>query len=206
MVAILTGDIIHSRNVPDPALWLDPLKETLNRFGKSPKNWEIFRGDSMQLEVSPDQALLTALQIKATIKTIKNLDIRIAIGIGSKTYEAAGVSESNGEAYVFSGETLEMLKQEKKNLSFRSPWQSLDEEMNIILNLLLVIADNWSTTSAQTALLVLQQPELSQQEMAEKIGISQSSVSARFNRAHLHEILPVIAYFQKRIHGQITKE
>ncbi len=206
MVAILTGDIIHSRNVGDPASWLDPLKKSLNRFGKSPKKWEIFRGDSVQLEVAPEKALEAALQIKATIKTIKNLDIRIAIGIGSKSYDAEGVSESNGDAYVFSGETLEILKQEKKNLGFRSPWEQLDEEMNTIIRLLSVMVDNWSTTSAQTALLVLQQPNISQQELATKIGINQSSVSARFNRAHLHEILHVTAYFQKRVHEQITIE
>lgn len=206
MVAILTGDIIHSRKVADPTSWLAPLKESLNRFGSSPKNWEIFRGDSIQLEVAPEQALTAALQIKATIKSIKNLDVRIAIGIGEKSYDAVGVSESNGEAYVFSGETLEMLKQEKKNLRIRSPWQLFDEEMNTIIRLLLVIADNWSTTSAQTVQLVLQQPELNQQELAKKIGISQSSVSARYNRAHLHEVLHVLDYFQKRIHQQISKE
>lgn len=206
MVAILTGDIIQSRKVVDAGVWLGPLKQLLNRFGQSPTTWEIFRGDSFQLEVNPEEALYAALSIKATIIAVKGMDVRIAIGLGEKNYSAEGVSESNGEAFVFSGETLEVLKQEKNSLRLRSRWPELDEELNLIINLVLVITNNWSVTSAETARLVLQQPDLSQQELAKEIGIRQSSVSARYNRAHLKEILQVIAYSEKRIHQQISEK
>ena len=48
MKAVLTGDIVNSRAFMG---WQDDLTEVLNRYGSSPKNWEIFRGDSFQLIV-----------------------------------------------------------------------------------------------------------------------------------------------------------
>jgi hypothetical protein len=84
ITSVITGDIIQSRKTNKP-VWLSKLKKTLSLEGKSPRTWQIYRGDSFQVEVKdPDQAFLTALRIKATIKTIRSLDVRMAIGIGEK--------------------------------------------------------------------------------------------------------------------------
>src|SRR3546814_11309760 len=58
-------------------------------------------------------ALATAIGIKAIIKSIKQLDVRMAIGLGEISYVAKRVTESNGSAFVFSGEKFERLKKEK---------------------------------------------------------------------------------------------
>jgi hypothetical protein len=55
VTAILSGDIVNSRSV-DASEWVKTLKKTLNTFGKSPKTWEIYRGDSFQLEVDAKAA------------------------------------------------------------------------------------------------------------------------------------------------------
>ena len=44
-----------------------------------------------------------AIQIKALIKSIKNLDVRMGIGLGSETFVGSSVSQSNGKAYQRSG-------------------------------------------------------------------------------------------------------
>ena len=62
MTAVLTGDIINSRKSKTPD-WLSSLKETLNKFGQEPKHWEIYRGDSFQLEIDPAKALDAAIFI-----------------------------------------------------------------------------------------------------------------------------------------------
>ncbi|MFT6866923.1 MAG: hypothetical protein ACJA08_001761 [Cyclobacteriaceae bacterium] len=62
MVAILTGDIINSRK-SDVIDWIGKLKKVLNQYGNTPKNWEIFRGDSFQLLVPPNRALIAAIHI-----------------------------------------------------------------------------------------------------------------------------------------------
>src|SRR5680860_726664 len=111
MIAIITGDIINSRNV-DAQKWMPELKTVLNKYGSEPKTWEIYRGDSFQIETLPIDALKAAILIKSTIKQFKALDVRLAIGIGEKTYESEKITESNGSAFVYSGEAFEKLKKQ----------------------------------------------------------------------------------------------
>src|SRR5690606_486544 len=104
MISIITGDIINSKKV-SPNKWMDPLKAALSKFGNSPKNWDIFRGDSFQVEISNiSEAFWVTVYLKACIKTIKGLDVRMSIGIGHKTTDAGKISEANGTAFQFSGE------------------------------------------------------------------------------------------------------
>ncbi len=81
------------------------------------KIWEIYRGDEFQIRIAAEKALEMAIQIKALIKTTKNLDVRIGIGLGDEDFRGAGVSESNGSAYQRSGRTLSLLKERKINLA-----------------------------------------------------------------------------------------
>src|SRR5690606_30124056 len=117
MHAVITGDIINSTKV-DPKIWLPVLKNVLNQAGTSPKEWEIYRGDSFQLFIKdPLLALTIAIQIKAAIKTIKSLDVRMAVGIGNIEHTSNQVTEANGPAFIYSGERFESLKREKLNRS-----------------------------------------------------------------------------------------
>ena len=75
MVAILTGDIINSRK-SSVETWLPVLKSALANIAAE-KYWEIFRGDSFQIQVVPEEALLKAIYLKSVIRTIKDLDVRI---------------------------------------------------------------------------------------------------------------------------------
>lgn len=56
MQAVITGDIVNSREV-NTALWLPKLKDRLLEVSE---HWEIFRGDSFQLLISAEKALLCA--------------------------------------------------------------------------------------------------------------------------------------------------
>src|SRR5690606_7349001 len=128
MIGVITGDIIESRKSKTPKTWLPTLKESLSKLSSNTKNWEVYRGDSFQMEFDkPEDAFLNATYIKACIKTIDNMDVRLAIGIGEKTYKGSKVSESNGEAFQYSGETLENLKKENLNLKIKTANSSLNE-------------------------------------------------------------------------------
>ena len=112
--SVITGDIIKSRTQTNPDVWIKALKEALSHLSPDKKYWDIYRGDSFQLEFEDfPRSFKAAVYIKACIKSIRGLDVRIAIGIGNKTYDGHTVTESNGEAFVFSGETLESLKKRK---------------------------------------------------------------------------------------------
>src|SRR5690606_38464016 len=115
MKAVITGDIVNSSKV-NPDTWLPKLKDVLNLFGNTPNEWEIYRGDSFQLIIKdPLMALKAAILIKASIKSIKSLDIRMAIGIGDISHSSQRITESNGPAFIYSGEKFETLKQDKLN-------------------------------------------------------------------------------------------
>lgn len=198
MIAILTADIINSRNVPDPQVWLQPLKKILNRYGDEPSDWNLFRGDSFQLKIAdPKEALKAAILIKATIKSVKTLDVRIAIGIGSQSFQSKKINESNGEAYINSGEQFEKLK--KNTLAIRSPWEDFDDYMNVCLNLALLTMDNWTRSSAEIVSLSILHPGKTQQQLAEVFGISQGRISERQNRAGYEQIMQMEQYYTKLV-------
>lgn len=182
MTSILTGDIVNSRSVQNHELWMEPLKEVFRRHGQEPGTWEIFRGDHFQLEVSDvRESLLQAILIKATVKCVPDLDVRIAVGIGEVSYRADKISESNGEAFIRSGELFEEMK--KTTLAIRSPWPEFDGQMNLHLELALLTMDNWTPSSAEVVKLGIQHPHATQKELASMLGISQGRVSERQQRA-----------------------
>ena len=204
MTSVITGDIINSRKLKN-AVWLKKLKRTLAHEGSSPRTWQIYRGDSFQVEVKdPAMVFLTVLRIKATLKGIKNLDVRMAIGIGKKEFTAFNITESNGEAFIHSGEKLESLKKEKQTLAIESPWPELDKEMNVCFQLALIAMDNWSPSSAELIRILIDKPEIRQKVLARKLKISQSSVSERQKRSNFTAIMDLENLFREKINHLIA--
>ena len=209
MIAVINGDIISSRKLVNQKIWLSPLKNLFATWGISPKNWKIHSGDFFQLEIAnPQDVLIKALEIKALIKKVEPLDerkkigaidVRLAIGIGEKTYAGNGVSESNGPAFHYSGDKFESLKKENVTMSIKTPWPTFDEEMNLYLKLAGIFMDKWSVSSAELMQIVLNNPNLTQEEIGRLLGIKQNAVSGRWNRANVDEIMEVNKMFQKKI-------
>ena len=198
MIAIITGDIINSRG-HNSMEWMSKLKSCLTQWGDTPSTWEIYRGDEIQLRIKVKHALFAAIQLKALIKSIKGLDIRMGIGVGSETYIGAGVSESNGTAYQRSGKTLEELKENKVTLMFTSSDEEYNKTMNLILKLASDFMDDWSPVSAEMVFLSLSRPNESQQNLAEQLNIKQSAVSQRKKRARLNLVEDLLAYYERTI-------
>lgn len=200
MIAIITGDIINSKDYPD-SKWLGILKGYLSNIGKSPMDWEIYRGDEFQIKVKSKDALKTAIHIKALIKTIKDLDVRLGIGLGTETFHGVSVSESNGTAYQRSGRTFESLKEDKNNLAIATGHKFHDNTLNLILKLASHFMDDWSTVSAEIVAMALDNPNTPQAEIAKKLNIQQSAVSQRQKRARLDLVNDLLDYY-----AQIFKE
>ncbi len=196
MIAVLTGDIINSRE-SQPKEWLHALKEVLSSFGTTPGQWEVYRGDSFQLEVAVNNALSAAVLIKSTIKQFKSIDVRLAIGIGDKTYTANSITESNGSAFVNSGECFDQMK--KRSLAIKSPNEDFNTQINIMLELALLTMNHWQPVTSAIVKTTLENPELNQKQLAAILKKSQSTISEGLKRAGFDEITKMIQYYKTQI-------
>jgi len=197
MIAVITGDIINSRIV-DVQQWMPELKKVFNKYGSEPKNWEIYRGDSFQLEILPSEALQVAILIKAAIKQFKSLDVRIAIGIGEKTYQSEKITESNGNAFIYSGECFEKLK--KQTLSIKTIWKDFNQTMNVMFELATLTMDNWTPTSSLIIKTALEsEHNINQKKIAILLNKKQSNISTGLKRGGFYEIQKMLNYYQKEI-------
>ncbi|MCB0688624.1 MAG: hypothetical protein KDC53_18930 [Saprospiraceae bacterium] len=204
LTSIITGDIIASRKKSNPDVWLKPLRQSLSQFGNEPQNWEIFRGDSFQLEVPQiAKSLSTCIKIKADMRCSANVNTRMAIGIGTKSYGGKKITESNGEAFVRAGEQFDQLK--KDTLSLKSPWPDIDREINLYLDLALLTIDHWSTYSAEAVKLMLEAQGSTQNAIAKKLKITQGRVSERLGRAGYEEIISLINRYEELMYSKVQE-
>lgn len=198
MIAIITGDIINSEK-HKASEWINTLKNQFSKWGESPSDWEIYRGDEFQIRIPIKKALWAAILIKALIKSNKDLDVRMAIGIGSESFTGVSVSESNGTAFQRSGRIFETLKDEKLNLAIATGNTKEDQTLNLMLKLALDFMDEWTSVSAEIVALALKNPNTSQQEIAKKLNIQQSAISQRQKRARLDLVIELLGYYPQTI-------
>lgn len=198
MTSVITGDIIGSRQQTSKH-WVEDLKKILSPFGETPSQWEVYRGDEFQIEIkNPEEALWSAILIKAHLRALK-LDARMSIGFGDKTHEAEKISESNGGAFIHSGELFETLKKQKVTLAMRTGDAVFDEKLNLMLQLALTFMDNWLAQQAEFVAAAIENPTLSQEELGQKLGINQAAVSRRQKRAQFDLVLQLDRYFRTQI-------
>ncbi|MGX1931088.1 transcriptional regulator [Flagellimonas sp. 2504JD4-2] len=194
--AIITGDIINSRK-DSPEAWLPNLKEALNAHGKEPEQWEIYRGDSFQLEISPEKALETAIHIKASLKQKKGIDVRMGIGLGEKDYISEKITESNGSAFVYSGECFENLK--KQTLAIKSNSKTFDTQINLMLQLASLTTDTWLPATSRVVKTAMENPEANQKKLAALLEKSQSNISEALIRAGFDEVQKMIQFYTTQL-------
>lgn len=198
MTSVITGDIIDSRK-NESQHWVEDLKKILSPIGKTPAQWEVYRGDEFQIEIeNPEDAFLTAVLIKAHLRSIKS-DARMSIGFGNKTHSAAKISESNGTAFINSGELFETLKKQKVTLAMRTGDAVFDEKMNLMIQLALTFMDSWLVQSAEFVAKAIENPILSQEELGQILGINQAAVSRRQKRAQFDLVMNLDRYFKTQI-------
>ena len=196
MVAVLTADLVES-SLYEEELLEEVLNTLQEEFEELRKTWSsetldfrIYRGDSFQGVVEkPQNALRIALHIRTAVnsihsrKTVRNkafskvADFRIAIGVGTLDFERESISESNGQAFQFSGRTLDEMKNGSQRTRIKTPNPSINEEFNASLFLLDMIIEKWSTASAEVVYYLLK--GMKEREIAEQLKISQSAVNQR---------------------------
>lgn len=196
LFAVLTGDLIGSSKFKGEQRkeMLQILKDSFNEIvpmilpGGVVSRFEIYRGDSFQGVISrPEKALSAAVGIRAGLlsgfrKKIHRLDARIAIGIGTIDFlPEEGGRAGDGEAFLYSGQTLDGMKKGEQNLIIKTPWQTVNEEFLVECALFDAIINRWTFEQAQAVLKYVK--GLKQEEIARELRISQPAVGQRLKTA-----------------------
>jgi hypothetical protein len=156
-------------------------------------SFEIYRGDSFQcVTENPEEALMLVMCIRAGLRSTtyypgfsKAFDAKTAIGIGNVSSLRDKPGESAGDAFLFSGRTLDELQGKKFHMGIRSNSDVLDPLADTVLRFINDIMVGWSGISADTACHYWFS-KLNQEQLAARLGISQPAVNKRLQAARIH--------------------
>ncbi len=196
MKAVITADIVDytkltNEEADDVLIKIHHLIDVFKDSKFNIKNnFYIRRGDSIQGELAnTSDALKLALLLKTGLNSLyyeENkkrtalIDVRIAIGIGGAV-DKNNINESYGDAYTYSGRTLDEMKKNKRMIALKTDNEEVNAELETELKLLEVIMSGWTVRSAE----ILYWTILGDDEIviANKLGISQPAVNQAKKRA-----------------------
>lgn len=221
MIAVITADLINSSNYSEELLSriLATLKkefEEMNILYDSELKFRIYRGDSFQGIIQiPEKSLEISLILKTAINAVrskensggkanvKEADLKMAIGIGSYEFKRPSIAESNGQAFQFSGRSLDDIKKESRTIVLKTPQENINAEFNASFLLLDTLMDKWSIASAEVIYYLLK--GLKEQEIAEKLQITQSAVNQRKKAAGWEAVSVLLQRYQQVVSKSFKK-
>ncbi|MCF8223064.1 MAG: SatD family protein [Bacteroidales bacterium] len=219
MKAVITADIIdYSKlSIEEENLVIDIIYDTFedDEYVRTnvDSSFMITRGDSVQIELDKkEEALNVALLLKSAInkialsesnKTKPTIDVRIAIGVGEILGKRENVNESTGDAYTFSGRTLDMMKKNKRTLAIATNNKELNAELETEFRLLEVVLSGWTVNSAEVIYWTIL--GLNEREISEKLKKSQSAINQRKKTAGWNGIEPLIKRYKELMKREAIK-
>ena len=216
--AVISGDIVQSRRFSSMGpLLRDAIKQAYlqcaeafdDALGGLPEV-DVFAGDSWQVLVSsPARALRVGLCMRALLKSYRELpsaDTRIAIGIGDVEFvDEDSLSQSQGEAFMLSGEALDRLREESVRMAVAVPnalrgngdeqLLDLQETLDMMLVLIDAICKDW--TARQSAIVSRALMGRTQVRIAEEMAISQPAVSQMLDAAKWSAVDNALDWWQR---------
>lgn len=213
-VAVLTGDIVNSREISDKDFFFSELKSIFKEIESRiafEKPFEIYRGDSFQAMLKhPKDAVKVAVLLRAGLRSLEShpkkkeipleqlKDARISIGIGTIDFLDDSVKASDGEAFLLSGSALDTMKKSDERLKITVGDKHLQKTLEVTTTLASVIINKWSNFSSEVIYRHLLYGE-TQKEMAKALHISQPAVHKRKNTANADAIDVYLNYVSQLI-------
>lgn len=176
------------------------LRSALEPLGKEKRDWDIYRGDEFQVYVQqPGDAFETLILIKSNLAA-QGFNARFSIGIGAVSYEGSSVRESNGEAFLYSGKNLDLMKEQKlQSMMIRTPNGELDLTLNLLLQYVDVVTQSWTANSAGFLFNQMKYRTLNQTQIAAQLSVTQGAYSRGLKRAHYELLTRTAAFFKDKI-------
>lgn len=202
--AVLTGDIVKSRDLSS-----DQTRKLQQRLKSAAMDFQtvfadtvvgklgITRGDGWQVALQkPEYALRFALFIRAVVKAEFQTDTCVSMGIGPAELVKDKIIESTGLAFERSGLGLESLKNKNIRMAYYS--HKITGRLESAESLLVSWLDLLITpgTEKQASLLKEVLIKLKQDDVAEKMGLVQSTVSEGLKAVGWHEMKRILNHFE----------
>ncbi|AWV96826.1 SatD family protein [Arcticibacterium luteifluviistationis] len=189
---VLTGDIIDSTKLSNAERKaIAAILESLAQSSKGQYDFFI-RGDSFQVMLETD-GLTEALKIKYLLKLKTGFSVRISIGIGEVNILEERLSNSDGPAFWLSGQGLDAMKEEKTIISIHTSDDTKNAEWKLHAATLDYLEKTNTLNQMEVHYWLLL--DYTQQEIAEEIGIRQSSVNRRIKNSGWNLIENIVSHF-----------
>lgn len=208
---VITGDIIESSaiQIKYRDFLLKSIREIADELSViEPLRIEMFRGDSFQAVIdSPENAIKIAVLLRAGLKghtpkeCKKPWDARLSIGVGTISYHADNTVLSDGEAFQYSGRTLDEMG--KRRLVVKTRWADVNEELQVSGAFADEVVSSWSVPQSQAAYQALLY-NISQKEIAHKFQKSAQNISKLLGAAKVNLVQMYIDRYHKLI-SNLTK-
>lgn len=213
MKAVITGDIVDSTQYSEHERELiyrhvQLLLDELNNAQDD--RYVQYRGDSIQGLVQDVRVALRQLcYIKATINSIAlyegqrkiEVNIRLALGIGTVDFLSDRIEASDGDAFRHSGRRLDTMKKEGIDIAFASGDTALNAQWDTLFRLADAVMNKWTVSSAELVRELL--TGKNESEVSNLLHISQPAVNLRKQAASWEAIHTMIAYYESTIVKQL---
>lgn len=211
IVSVITGDIIGSTmgNDSQRRKMLDLIEGSVDEIQNElvfRLQLEFFRGDAFQILIEkPEKALLVAILLRAALcgDTPKdNLyvwDARMAIGVGGVKYRTDSLAKSNGDAFIYSGRTLDGMWNER--LAIKTQWKTINDEFSVSTPFADDLISHWTRVQASVIYDYLLY-DVTQGQIAREKGMSPQNVSKVLKAGRTELIINYIKRFEKLIYDK----
>lgn len=211
IVSVITGDIIGSTlgNDSQRRKMLDVVENSVGEIQNElifSLQLEFFRGDAFQILIEkPEKALLVAVLLRAALSSntpkgnLYMWDARMAVGVGGVKYRTDSLAKSNGDAFVYSGRTLDEMWNER--LAIKTHWNSMNDEFAVSTPFADDLISQWTRVQANVIYDYLLY-DVTQGQIARKKGISPQSVSKVLKAGRTDLIINYLKRFEKLIYDK----
>lgn len=199
--AVLTGDIVNSTLLPpiEEQKLLKALKGLLSSYIV-----EFYRGDSFQAYIEdPFQALGAALACRTAAIAMGTgdadglPDIRVSIGLGAVEQPVEILGLAKGEAFLLSGRALDKLEKTEQRLLLVTSAEMPALALALMADYLNSIYKGMTVKQAQVVLELLKGN--TQQQVAEKLQKSKSTISQHVTAGRWDEIENILGHYKKLV-------